>query len=117
MVLFNEPPSLVVFFSLKRKDIFDAPTSKTTPLEERMALIEGLNIVPSENVNVMRLDRVESMQHLLDKARELYKYGTDSILLRAPYSQYEKGRSKCYRRAVVSLKACLHPFLLLYFIF
>eukprot|EP00026_Physarum_polycephalum_P004311 Phypoly_transcript_04329.p1 GENE.Phypoly_transcript_04329~~Phypoly_transcript_04329.p1 ORF type:complete len:614 (+),score=69.49 Phypoly_transcript_04329:131-1972(+) len=82
-------------------NIFDAPTSKTTPLEERMALIEGLNLVPSENVTIVGLERIESMKHLLDKARELSRFGTDSILLRAPNSQYENGRSKSYQRALI----------------
>src|SRR5689334_22974560 len=65
-----------------------------------------------DNITVVPLVRCESLKFLFKKAKDMYKVGTDSILLRSPGSKYEKGRSKTFQRALVSVLSSPYPIFL-----
>jgi len=83
-------------------NIYDV-NAVSCPVETRISLVEDLQArtPPDPNFNFIRPVQCQNLQHLIQRAKELSKFGNDSILLRAPKSMYEKGKSEKFRRAVI----------------
>lgn len=93
-----------------KKDIMDVP-SDSRLIEERMKVVEGLNVTEDDNVQLIRGTLCQGTPHLLDLARSVSLSGHASILLKAPASLYEKGKTSLFQRAVVFLLPLSFSFL------